>query len=1095
MRGGLAILTGLASCKNFLNAGKVSDEIKEAIAYANAKSCTVIVQSDSKLGTFLSSGEKECKVGYSINLQFTVNADDYIFNGLKAVSSKDNSVSRDEYVEFTVTPLEEKQNTYVITVKLLKPASDILIIPDCTLIPRIVDFYPPFVPTGYDQDTTISITFSKPMDVSSFGDFSSIVITSKDGQDRSDFYDTPYFTNDNKVLNIPTKKDKFILALDGNIDYADMSFSILSNNIKDVDDLVLRQSEAVEFRLNKNVDNVSPVLTDIHLYSSNDKSEYFYKELSSAEFDSWTDTVQIREDGTTEFLHGTFSQNHVSELYITASGYDTQSGIKGFLVQETYLQTTKGEKADEITRRHENQNYVLDSKIDDSGRTIKSVAINYNFITPEDGLILVELFFIDNAENKSQIQKFYVIKDSVAIYNFSRFSAFFEEFDVAKLYQVHDENGYTPFPLIKSGLIGSDTYWMSYGSARTISLELSDENNNVDVIIKDLDIGNSTSFADFKDQINETLATTYFNPEESHILKFIFTDESGLSGYIECPIVKCARVVDVDAEKLSLIMSYDKVDEKFKDFSIGRAWYYTFNDETSLSEGIFTGSFPRGNGIYHLYIYQTVKMSVSGVRKFSINLPFGKGYIHDTSHPEGNTPADFPGFPDIILPNTTDGESNDVEYDLQTGKARLTINVTSTNNLQTYNLIISNPSAGKNTYPQNTPIEIDNGYDYEVYLTALDNEGNLLAKSFPKTLSLKNIDNIAPELVSRNIEPRKSYYDPSVIRCTKVPYDYDSERNKLYNISTVDCYFVPTKYGISLTKEEFFSYDFKKVAVTLDDGYENDGFFDIPVDGLGDGSYYLYYYLEDDSEYGINGALYNSFYSMIYSFADVQPEFSVNNNLITIKAISYYKINPKYSGSISGPYYFLGTDYMEMNFLDTENKKWNHAEPIKLEPSNSTSTADRTLEYPFDENYSNTFVKICGIFSGSGGGINGSVYDNVYMKPIYVYPDYYRYKGTDDEITCHSTSWLKVQNGYQVFCDAPCFVHTMYCSKKLTETNTPEDALQWEIRTMETGIEFSDGTPFTYKDTNLAKIPEGYWYTTIIHFADGTVIMGEVTQM
>ncbi|MCR5765281.1 MAG: hypothetical protein K6G09_04815, partial [Treponema sp.] len=220
VRGGLAILTGFASCKNFLNAGKVSDEIKEAIAYANAKSCIVVVNSDSKLGTFLSSGEKECKVGYSIDLQFTVNADDYIFNGLKAVSSKDNSVSRDEYVAFTVAPLEEKPNSYTISAKLLIPASDILIIPDCTLIPRIVDFYPPFIPTGYDQDTTISITFSKPMDVSSFGDFSSIVIATEAGQDITDYFDQPYFSNENKILNIVTKKTKYILdRQDDAIDY------------------------------------------------------------------------------------------------------------------------------------------------------------------------------------------------------------------------------------------------------------------------------------------------------------------------------------------------------------------------------------------------------------------------------------------------------------------------------------------------------------------------------------------------------------------------------------------------------------------------------------------------------------------------------------------------------------------------------------------------------------------------------------------------------------------------------------------------------------------------------------------------------------
>ena len=71
----------------------------------------------------------------------------------------------------------------------------------------------------------------------------------------------------------------------------------------------------------------------------------------------------------------------------------------------------------------------------------------------------------------------------------------------------------------------------------------------------------------------------------------------------------------------------------------------------------------------------------------------------------------------------------------------------------------------------------------------------------------------------------------------------------------------------------------------------------------------------------------------------------------------------------------------------------------------------------------------------------------------------------------------------------------MYCSSQLTKTNTPADAEIWEMRAIETGIAYSDGSQFSYTDKYLSEIPEGFWYTTIVHFADGTVIMGEVTQM
>lgn len=37
-------------------------------------------------------------------------------------------------------------------------------------------------------------------------------------------------------------------------------------------------------------------------------------------------------------------------------------------------------------------------------------------------------------------------------------------------------------------------------------------------------------------------------------------------------------------------------------------------------------------------------------------------------------------------------------------------------------------------------------------------------------------------------------------------------------------------------------------------------------------------------------------------------------------------------------------------------------------------------------------------------------------------------------------------------------------------------------------------TSYTYLKRNYDSIPEGAWYTTIVHFADGDVVMGEVFQ-
>ena len=95
---GLALFSGLTSCENFFKGSEVKREIEEQIAYANARECTLLVKSDDALGSFLSANEKKCKVGYSIQLQFTANTKNYSFEGLEAVST--GGESREDYVSF-----------------------------------------------------------------------------------------------------------------------------------------------------------------------------------------------------------------------------------------------------------------------------------------------------------------------------------------------------------------------------------------------------------------------------------------------------------------------------------------------------------------------------------------------------------------------------------------------------------------------------------------------------------------------------------------------------------------------------------------------------------------------------------------------------------------------------------------------------------------------------------------------------------------------------------------------------------------------------------------------------------------------------------
>ena len=59
------------------------------------------------------------------------------------------------------------------------------------------------------------------------------------------------------------------------------------------------------------------------------------------------------------------------------------------------------------------------------------------------------------------------------------------------------------------------------------------------------------------------------------------------------------------------------------------------------------------------------------------------------------------------------------------------------------------------------------------------------------------------------------------------------------------------------------------------------------------------------------------------------------------------------------------------------------------------------------------------------------------------------------------------------------------------------DAVEWEAEGQECGMTVYQpdaAISYTYLKRNYESIPEGAWYTTIVHFADGDIVMGEVFQ-
>ena len=255
--------TTFFSCEGFLANNTFVDQLKSDIDYANATECKLIVYSDPAMGSFISSGEKSCKLKYTTDLQFTVNSSNYLFKSLEAVNYKNNSVSMADYVEFTTLEADSKNGIYKIQVKLLKESDEILIRPSCILLPKITEITPNFESSGCDQDTSIKIAFNKAVNAETFGNFSCLSVFA-DGVYVSDYFAAPEFSSDGKNLYLrplgAQDNSKLLLAPDGNLETKNITVKVnLLGEQKDCDGISVIQNLEHIYKINRNYGNLKKV--------------------------------------------------------------------------------------------------------------------------------------------------------------------------------------------------------------------------------------------------------------------------------------------------------------------------------------------------------------------------------------------------------------------------------------------------------------------------------------------------------------------------------------------------------------------------------------------------------------------------------------------------------------------------------------------------------------------------------------------------------------------------------------------------------------------------------------------------------------------
>ena len=160
--GAILCLVFLNSCQNFLNGGEVKKEIKDAIAYNNAKEITVLIQSEEGTGSTVPAGNHKAKQGYDFEVSFTENPA-YCFIKWTAVTNDSSRAAVSEGVIF------EDATSPKTKVIIKNDSVSIRIIPLCE--ERIAvsgEPSPRYDTLGVSRDRSISVSFTKALAPESF---------------------------------------------------------------------------------------------------------------------------------------------------------------------------------------------------------------------------------------------------------------------------------------------------------------------------------------------------------------------------------------------------------------------------------------------------------------------------------------------------------------------------------------------------------------------------------------------------------------------------------------------------------------------------------------------------------------------------------------------------------------------------------------------------------------------------------------------------------------------------------------------------------------------------------------------------------------
>ena len=925
-------------------------------------------------------------------------------------------------------------------------------------------------------DSKIYINFNKPVDTSSvtLSKTGSLSITKAGSstQHYENYFSSSWANSNKQLILTPDSTIKDLVPDNSDIFEFVIKLNANGNQIKDTSGYVLETSSAINnsfeipYTIKGQRETVLPNwYSTSYLYSDNTSSK---KTMSTTAFGSWSSSA------TSSYPYGTYSQNHVGEsVYFSIYGYDYDSGVKALRITETYYKTDVDTSVGTVSGVTDCTEKTLYSS---SYNGIYKFTGTYTFKTNSDGVIKLDFQIVDNAGNVTSNKTWYVIKDTqIDIDNYAPYLDLRTESNYTDSVSFVIGNGTDSDKFFKksnftNGFFGNTTIEVYWGYDQTSMTKISattyydynnrysfshDPNRLTYIKIKGKDEGGNIKERYFAipviTEVNSSVISGNYctiTPNNAAILKSLANSIGADSFVVNYFLIE-------DGKTISWDNATDWQDSNDNENSVSVYCSSLSNGKTYRAYLRIGFKYNDGSTIYSSlsHNYATITVSSSGTYTTSVVTPASSG---------GSLSGNYTSYIDEPLYVNYTKASGSYKVDIDLTKCTI---INSKLNTYTYTIEAKNTSTNEVYIQQGTSINLPSG-TFKIYVSARNSSGQSIkstwlyvrangATSNANDLTLPSADLTPPDMGKTN-----SWYTYAFSLPSALTLFYQSDWSNWYGYprdassslkNTITYYIMPgtatysPNMDLSSYTAKTVTFNTSQTSWTLphnSSAYQ--GVIQLPYGDIDEGLYKVYVIAEDS-----NGNKSGSMFTVSNRIKNAKMSLDYNSSTKKIT------VTQNMDGSL---YYY-----------DTNKSRWVYL----------------TM---FDQSNYHSYTDSNGSLTGKWVRVSGCYPGNDYAA---YYDTEYRYIGTTT--TIYNKNIMELQNGLQVFCDNSTFVHTMYSTRKLTETNTASDIAIWETKGLETGIKTASSN-FTYGSENLNGVPSGCYYTTIVHFRDGTTLMGEVKQ-